>query len=170
MGAPYGTPQGVLFPCKQSANPYGVAHPLAGVAMPVLTRRIAMCVQHPQVASATYYFIQVPSFEKVLNGTFSPEDVYLSVVSERPEHPENSKEAQAVYLIKNEIATLDFLAQANRFGSLKKALALVEQHTPFESIKELIERNRDNKKTDWIEKALKNQFDKEDVHTVSHSL
>ena len=129
-----------------------------------------MCVQHPQVASATYYFIQVPSFEKVLNGTFSPEDVYLSVVSERPEHPENSKEAQAVYLIKNEIATLDFLAQANRFGSLKKALALVEQHTPFESIKELIERNRDNKKTDWIEKALKNQFDKEDVHTVSHSL
>ena len=169
MGAPYGTPQGVLFPCKQSANPYGVAHPLAGVAMPVLTRRIAMCVQHPQVASATYYFIQVPSFEKVLNGTFSPEDVYLSVVSERPEHPENSKEAQAVYLIKNEIATLDFLAQANRFGSLKKACSLVEQHTPFESIKKLIETNRNNK-TDWIEKALKKQFDEKDAHTVSRSL
>ena len=129
-----------------------------------------MSAQQSQVASATYYFIQVPSFEKVLDGTFSPEDVYLSVISERPEHPENSKEAQAVYLIKNDIATFDFLAQADRFGSLKKALALVEQHTPFESIKELIERNRDNKKTDWIEKALKNQFDKEDVHTVSHSL
>ena len=129
-----------------------------------------MSAQQSQIASATYYFIQVPSFEKVLNGTFSPEDVYLSVVPERPEHPANSKKALAVYLIKNDIATLDFLAQADRFGSLKKALALVEQHTPFESIKELIERNRDNKKTDWIEKALKNQFDKEVVHPVSHSL
>ena len=128
-----------------------------------------MSAQQSQIASATYYFIQVPSFEKVLNGTFSPEDVYLSVVSERPEHPANSKKAQAVYLIKNDIATLDFLAQADRFGSLKKALALVEQHTPFESIKKLIETNRNNK-TDWIEKALKKQFDEKDAHTVSRSL
>ena len=129
-----------------------------------------MCIQHPQVASATYYFIKALSFEKVLAGKFSPEDVYLSVVSERPEHPENSKEAQSVYLIKDKFATFDFLAQADRFDCLKRACSLVEQHTPFESIKELIETNRNNNKTDWIEKALKKQFDEKDAHTVSRSL
>ena len=29
-GAPYGNPQGLLFPMLQSANLYGVAHPLGG--------------------------------------------------------------------------------------------------------------------------------------------
>ncbi len=29
-GAPYGNPKGLLFPCVQSANLYGVAHPLGG--------------------------------------------------------------------------------------------------------------------------------------------
>lgn len=29
-GAPYGNPKGLLFPCGQSANLYGVAHPLGG--------------------------------------------------------------------------------------------------------------------------------------------
>ena len=29
-GTPYGNPQGLLFPCLQSANLYGVAHPLGG--------------------------------------------------------------------------------------------------------------------------------------------
>ena len=128
-----------------------------------------MSIQHPQVASATYYFIKVPSFEKTLAGKLTPEDICLSVVSERPE-PLYSKEAQAVYLIKDEFATLDFLSQAGRFGCLKKACSLVEQHTPFESIKKLIETNRNNKKTDWIEKALRNQFDEKDARTVTRSL
>ena len=31
MGVPCGTPSGVLFPCRQSANPHGLAHLLAEV-------------------------------------------------------------------------------------------------------------------------------------------
>lgn len=128
-----------------------------------------MTTQQTQVASATYYFIKVPSFEKVLAGTFSPEDVSLSVVSERPE-PLYSKEAQSVYLIKDEFATLSFLDSATRFDCLKAAVSLVEQHTPFDSIKKLIETNRDNKNTDWIKRALRKQFDEKDTRTVSRSL
>jgi len=31
MGVPCGNPSGLLFPVRQSANPHGLAHPLAGV-------------------------------------------------------------------------------------------------------------------------------------------
>lgn len=127
----------------------------SGLASINLKRKNAMSNIQSIVAPATplYYFLQLPSYEQVLSGQLPPEGLKLSVIDYRPKPQEDYRAAQSVFAIDSEKDTLYFLDFADQFDCLDKACLLVEEHTPFKSIREQINLYRKQGKMDWLSQA-----------------
>ena len=156
MGAPCGTPQGVLFPCKQSANPHGVTRPLAGaVILDYYTENVMSTQQQSQVASATplFYKIAIP-YEAILQAKFDPNTVKIFLSESASQYQSESLDAQSTFSVNSEKETLLFLSACAGLECGKRACELVLTHTPFERIKTLIQRNIEAKGFGWIDREL----------------
>ena len=121
-----------------------------------------MSAQQSQVASATtlFYRIDVP-YQAIINNDFDPADVRLSVAGSPSRYNPGSTDGQSTFNGNDEKETLRFISIAASLECGRKACDLVLNHTPFERIKTLIERNAEAKGFSWTDRELKHLHDLE---------
>lgn len=121
-----------------------------------------MSAQQSQVAFATplFYRIDVP-YQAIINNDFDPADVRLSVVGSPSRYNPGSTDGQSTFNGNDEKETLRFISIAASLECGRKACDLVLNHTPFERIKTLIERNAEAKGFGWIDRELGRLYDQE---------
>ena len=121
-----------------------------------------MSAQQSQVAFATplFYRIDVP-YQAIINNDFDPADVRLSVVGSPSRYNPGSTDGQSTFNGNDEKETLRFISIAASLECGRKACDLVLNHTPFERIKTLLEKNIEAKGYSWIDRELGRLYDQE---------